>query len=103
MMHLEFTTCCYKVYSCKKNYQDNLSHVQIYKNIFTNYKRQIFSNTQKIKMTINHIHNQINASMEIKIIEVEYYIGGRKKLSKMIRIENKIYFTTYNDLELEKH
>ena len=103
MMHLEFTTRCYKIYSCEKNYQDSLSHVQIYKNIFTNYKRQIFSNTQNIKMTINHIHNQINASMEIKIIEVEYYIGGRKKLSKMIRIENKISFTTYNGLELEKH
>ena len=48
------------------------------------------------------IHNQINASMEIKIIEVEYYIGGRKKLSNMIRIANKISFTN-NGLELEKH
>ena len=79
-MLLEFTTRCYKIYSCKKNYIDSLSHALIYKNIFTNYKRQIFSNTQKIKMTINHIQNQINSLMEIKIIEVEYYIGGRKKL-----------------------
>ena len=98
MMHLEFTTRCYKIYSCKKNYQDNLSHVEIYKNIFTKYKRQIFSNTQKIKMTINHIHNQINASMEIKIIEVENYIGGRKKLflSLLIMVWNwKNISTTY--------
>ena len=80
-----------------------MSHVQIYKNIFTNYKRQIFSNTQKIKMEINHIHNQINASMEIKIIEVEFILEEEKKLSELIRIAKKISFTTYNGLELEKH
>ena len=62
-----------------------------------------FLTLKRKKMTINHIHNQINAAMEIKIIEVEYYIGGRKKLSKMIRIANKFSFTTYNGLELEKH
>ena len=93
-------------YNVKNGWSSDKAHaiyVLIYKNIFTNYKMQIFSNTQKIKMTINHIYNQINASMEIKIIEVEYYIGGIKKLSKMIRIANKISFTTYNGLALEKH